>query len=63
MKEVAGNAAILVDPTKPEDIRKGYDAMKMQAEVLVKLGVENVKRFALDKITQQYLEVYKSIVK
>ena len=62
MKEVAGNAAILVDPTKPEDIRRGYEAMKQQAEELVESGFENVKRFALAKITQQYLEVYKRVV-
>ena len=28
MKEVANGAAMIVDPTKPEDIRRGYDAIR-----------------------------------
>ena len=59
MKEVANGAAIIVDPTKPEDIRRGYDEMRQQADELVERGFVNVKRFALDKITRQYFEIYK----
>ena len=61
MKEVANGAAIIVDPTKPEDIRRGYDEMRQQADDLVERGFVNVKRFALDKITRQYFEIYKLI--
>ena len=61
MKEVANGAAIIVDPTKPEDIRRGYDEMRQQADELVERGFVNVKRFALDKITRQYFEIYKLI--
>ena len=63
MKDVANDAAMIVDPTKPEDIRRGYDEMKVQAENIVKLGYENVKRFSLSKITRKYFEVYQSILK
>lgn len=62
MKEVANGAAMIVDPTSPEDIRKGYEKMKSQSKHLVELGYENVKRFALDKITRQYFEVYKCVM-
>lgn len=61
MKEVANGAAMIVDPTKPEAIRRGYEEMKQQVETLVERGFENVKRFALDKITRQYFDIYKQI--
>ena len=63
MKEVANGAAVIVEPTQPEDIRRGYEEMKVQAEKIVKLGYENVKRFSLDKITRQYYVVYQSMIK
>lgn len=61
MKEVANGAAMIVDPTKPEAIRRGYEEIKQQVETLVERGFENVKRFALDKITRQYFDIYKQI--
>ena len=62
MKEVANGAAMIVEPTQPDDIRRGYNEMKVQADFIVKLAYENVKRFSLDKITRQYYEVYQSIL-
>ena len=59
MKEVAGDGAILVNPTSPEEIRKGYGRMKQQTDNLVALGYVNVRRFSLGEITAQYLSVYK----
>lgn len=61
MKEVAGGAAVIVDPTRPEDIRRGYEQMKGDVDSLVERGLENVKRFALGKITQQFFDIYKKI--
>lgn len=62
MKEVAGTAAILVDPTNPESIRKGYEEMAKKAESLVQSGYENVKRYSLDKITKQYFHIYQQLI-
>lgn len=62
MKEVANDAAIIVDPTKPEEIRKGYENMKYEAERLVERGYENVERFSLDEITRQFFDIYRKIL-
>lgn len=61
MKDVAGDAAVIVNPTSPEDIRRGYETMKEEANALVERGYENVKCYALGQITRQYLDVYKKI--
>lgn len=61
MLSVANGAAMIVDPTKPEDIRRGYEEMAVNVNELTNMGFKNVKRFALDKITKQFFEIYKSI--
>ncbi len=61
MLEVANGAAVIVDPTKPEDIRRGYEEMGSRVDELVAKGYENVKRFALDKITKQFYDVYQCV--
>lgn len=61
MVDVANGSAVIVDPTKPEDIRRGYEEMKGRVDELVAKGYENVKRFALDRITKQFFDVYKQV--
>lgn len=61
MKDIAGDAAIIVDPTSPESIRNGYEKIKVEAENLIKKGLENAKRFALASITAQYFDIYKKV--
>lgn len=63
MEEVANESAILIDPTNPKEIRRGYEIMSKEANSLIERGLKNVERFALDKITKQYLDVYKIILK
>ena len=63
MEEVANGSAILIDPTNPKEIRRGYEIMSKEANSLIERGLKNVERFALDKITKQYLDVYKIIFK
>ena len=63
MKEVANDSAIIIDPTKPKEIRKGYEIISKEANGLIERGLKNVERFALDNITRHYLEVYKTILK
>lgn len=61
MKEIAGDAAVIIEPTKPEDIRIGYEEIAVSVEKYVKKGLENVKRFSLEKITKQYFDIYKAL--
>lgn len=58
MKEVAADAAVLVDPTSPENIRKGYEALLKDSEKYIEKGFENIKRFALPCISKEYFEIY-----
>lgn len=62
MREIAGEGAILVNPESVEDIRQGYKKIFQNSEVLVDKGLDNVKRFRLNIIVQQYLDIYKKII-
>lgn len=62
MKEIAGEGAILVNPESVEDIRQGYKKIFQHPEVLVDKGLDNVKRFRLNIIVQQYLDIYKKVI-
>ncbi len=64
MPEVAGEAAEFVDPTSVESIRCGITRVILDAdrrERLVKLGFENVKRFAPSVIAAQYAAIYREL--
>ena len=64
MPEVAGEGACFVDPNNVQSIREGVLKIindKPYREELVVKGLENVKRFQIDKIAQQYLAVYKEL--
>ena len=64
MKEVAGEGAVLVDPYSVDDIRNAYHKIIQDAsfrEVLIKKGRENVSRFSVDIIAEQYMNIYKSM--
>lgn len=62
MKEVAADAAVLIDPTCPESIRKGHETLLQDSEEYIQKGLVNIKRFALSQITKEYLEVYNRIL-
>jgi glycosyltransferase involved in cell wall biosynthesis len=65
MPEVAGDAALLVDPDDIEQMRAGYLKLIEDAdfrEHLVAKGLENVKRFSPGIIAQKYLELYERMV-
>lgn len=62
VKEVAGNGAMLINPTCPDSIRRGYRLLLENSDVYIEKGLENVKRFALTQITQQYFDVYNKII-
>lgn len=64
MPEVAGNAALLVNPLSVDEIREGVLKIisneKYRNEI-VEYGFENVKRFNIKNIVEQYLNLYKKI--
>ncbi|MCG1036555.1 glycosyltransferase family 4 protein [Polaribacter sargassicola] len=64
MKEVAGNGAFLVNPKSISSIREGICKIIKDSECrknLIQLGLENVERFKIDKITNDYLTIYKEL--
>jgi glycosyltransferase involved in cell wall biosynthesis len=64
MKEVAGGAACLVDPSAVDSIRAGVLRViqdKGYREELVTRGLENVQRYDKVKIAEQYLACYRQL--
>lgn len=65
MPEVAGDAAVLIDPDDIGQMRAGYLKLiedEAFREQLIVKGLENVKRFSPRKIAQMYLELYERMV-
>ncbi|MDH7463691.1 glycosyltransferase family 1 protein [Chitinophagaceae bacterium 26-R-25] len=61
MNEVAGDAAVLVDPYNVEDIKSGIEKIIEDAELrntLISNGLRNAKRYQIDEIVKRYLDVY-----
>jgi len=65
MKEVAGNAAYLVEPTDVNSIREGVLKVINDSdfrEKLIREGFANVKRFDVNKISAEYERLYDEII-
>lgn len=66
MPEVAGNAACLVSPFKVSEIRSGFLRIisdEHYRKQLVNNGLNNVLRFKPSIISEQYLELYREILR
>lgn len=63
MREIAGGACALVDPTDINSIRRGYEELLNNHQKYIEMGLENVKHYALDKITKQYYNIYTALCK
>lgn len=64
MKEVTGQSACLVDPYDVDSIRAGIEKIILDTEYrekLIEKGFENIKKFSIDKIANQYYSLYKEI--
>ncbi|AHM58651.1 glycosyltransferase [Flammeovirgaceae bacterium 311] len=64
MPEVAGEGALLIDPTSVEEIRRGIIRLIEDEGLrnsLIQKGLENVKRFDAKVIAAQYAELYRKI--
>jgi glycosyltransferase involved in cell wall biosynthesis len=63
MPEVAGKAAILVDPKSVSDISLGIKNLIDKKGNLVKLGEERLKSFSWDKTSKETIKVYEKAYK
>jgi glycosyltransferase involved in cell wall biosynthesis len=64
MPETAGEAALIVDPYSVQDIREAILVLvkdDLKREELILKGFENCKRFAIGKIVNDYISLYKEI--
>ena len=61
MPEVAGNAAVLVDPNKVGDIEKGINLALEKREYWINLGLMQLKNFSWRKTATETLELYKEL--
>ncbi len=65
MPEVAGDAAVFVDPESVASIRSGIEKIALSNELrsdLISKGLANVRRFAPDHIAQRFASLYSEIV-
>jgi len=65
MPEIAGNAAILVNPFKVSSIRDGIvEAITNETKIaqLIEAGYHNAERFEIRKIAAQYAGIYRKII-
>jgi glycosyltransferase involved in cell wall biosynthesis len=65
MSDVAGEAAVLVDPFNISDIRDGLLKISKDKDLrdkLIQVGIENVQRFKKENIAMLYYNVYKEIL-
>ena len=62
MREIAQDAAVLVDPYKVESISEGIIKALLQKKDLSKKGMIHVKHFTWEKTARMTLEVYKKAV-
>ena len=64
LKEVAGDAALFVNPTNIESIKKGFKLLFEDSSYrtqLVQKGFENVKRFDANIIRQKWILLYNTV--
>lgn len=64
MPEVAGDAAVMVNPFEVSDIRKGLEKIIFDESFrngMIQRGFENIKRFDPEVIAEQYLNLYKRV--
>jgi glycosyltransferase involved in cell wall biosynthesis len=59
MKEIAGNAAVLVDPYSVTSIADGIDEALRKPKEYIKKGTKRAKDFSWEKAAKETLEVYR----
>ena len=59
MPEVAGGAAVLVNPQEVDNIKQGIEEALNSREELIKKGFERVRHFSWEKAARETIKVYK----
>lgn len=62
MKEVAGDGACLVDPNNIQEIKNGISYLFDNYKVIQEKGFENVGKYRVENIANDYLQCYNSIL-
>jgi glycosyltransferase involved in cell wall biosynthesis len=62
-QEIAGGAAVLVDPLDPSSIRAGIDEALARRDELVPKGLERAKEFTADRFAAGTLAVYQEALR
>jgi len=62
MPEVAGEAAVLINPLSVESITEGIKIALKNRRDLIKKGYDQVKKFSWEKCAQETLKVYEEVV-
>lgn len=63
MPEVAGRAAVFVNPEDTEDIARGIEEALQNRNDLIRKGKERVKEFSWEKTARETLKIYQEAVK
>lgn len=63
MREIANGSCVLVNPFEVESIRNGIKKAIKEHSYYEQLGQENVRRFSLNLKSEEYYELYKSLIK
>lgn len=58
MKEIAADAAALVDPNSIDDISYGISKVLSKREYYIKKGLSEVKKYSWEKVARETLKVY-----
>ncbi len=59
MAEVAGDAALLVDPNNIDSIRDGIEKIVRGPKTYIERGLKRVKDFSWEKTAKMTLDVYR----
>lgn len=59
MPEVAGDAAVLVDPANPDEIAEGIEKVLSNRNHWIRLGRGHVKKFSWEKTARKTLDIYR----
>ena len=62
-EEIAGGAAVLVDPLDPPSIRAGIEEAILRRDELVPAGLERAKAFAPDRFAEATVTVYREALR
>jgi len=66
MPEIAGNAAMLVDPNTPYDLTRAMNQLMAEPDKrkdMIRKGFEQVKRFSWKQMAEDYIRLYEEVLK